>query len=293
MRAVLESAGRVAMAGTAMALARPVAAATALGGRWRVPILAYHQVAESGGYRWAVTPEAFAAHVRWLLDSGHRVIPLAALVGGGARAAVRDGVVLTFDDGHRGVLLHALPVLERHGLPATLFLTTGFVGAPEFPWVRPHLAPTADPDEYRPLDWDEVRALADSVFDLGSHSVSHAHLGRLSAPELEREVGESKARIEAATGRGVRFFAYPGGIGAYGDHDDRTRAALLRAGYQGAVVSEIGRNGRRADPFRLRRLGVEAGDSLALIRAKVVGAWSFVRAAQWAAHRALDDRAGY
>jgi peptidoglycan/xylan/chitin deacetylase (PgdA/CDA1 family) len=36
-------------------------------------------------------------------------------------------VVLTFDDGYRNNLTHALPVLKRHGAPATFFLATGHV----------------------------------------------------------------------------------------------------------------------------------------------------------------------
>ena len=42
------------------------------------------------------------------------------------RPAARPFVTLTFDDGYRDTLEHALPVLERHGAPFTLFVTTGF-----------------------------------------------------------------------------------------------------------------------------------------------------------------------
>lgn len=43
-------------------------------------------------------------------------------------------VVITFDDGYRDNHAIALPILRRHGLTATFFVTTGFVDQPQLPW---------------------------------------------------------------------------------------------------------------------------------------------------------------
>jgi peptidoglycan/xylan/chitin deacetylase (PgdA/CDA1 family) len=283
--------------GTSRALAVPARGLDRAARSSRVPILVYHQIAESGGpdgYPWRVTPAMFEAQMRHLAEEGRRVVSLAAFLE--ARADGRPlprAVVLTFDDGFRGVLLHAYPVLKRYGFTATLFLATGSMGQPDFPWVRPRLGRGEDPEEYRPLSWDEVRAIQGPVISLGSHTVTHPHLGHLTPSAARWELAESRRQIEAETGCRTVHFAYPGGIARYGDHTDATRAMLPEAGYTGAVVSEIGRNGRTADPLRLRRLSIGVEDSLSAFRAKVAGGHDWARALQWAAHRMLPDSSSY
>jgi len=68
---------------------------------------------------------------------------------------------------------------------------------------------------------------------------------------------------------------------------------LMATGYSAALVSEVGRNGPSADRFTLRRLGVGIDDSVAVFGAKVVGAYSWVRAVQAVGHRVLADAASY
>jgi hypothetical protein len=44
-------------------------------------------------------------------------------------------VALTFDDGYRDALEVVAPILARYGLPAILYLPTGYVGRGETQWV--------------------------------------------------------------------------------------------------------------------------------------------------------------
>ncbi len=100
-------------------------------------ILLYHCVSESLSDPFAlnVTPQHFAEHLEVLRKHG-RPLPLQQLI-----QMIRDGkrphrsVVVTFDDGYANNLHEAKPLLERHDVPATIFIATGQVGSErEFWW---------------------------------------------------------------------------------------------------------------------------------------------------------------
>jgi peptidoglycan/xylan/chitin deacetylase (PgdA/CDA1 family) len=100
-------------------------------------VLLYHRVATVPHDPWGlcVRPAHFEEHLAVL--ARRRVVgPLAELVAAvarGRRQARR--VVLTFDDGYAEVASRAVPALERHGLPATVFVTTDAIdGEREFWW---------------------------------------------------------------------------------------------------------------------------------------------------------------
>ena len=106
-------------------------------------ILLYHRVAREGHDPWGqcVAPEHFAEQMEVLAETA-QVVPLASLPDAiGAQRSSRPMVAITFDDGYLDNLLAAKPILERHGLPATVFLASGWLG------------------RERPFWWDELTRL--------------------------------------------------------------------------------------------------------------------------------------
>jgi peptidoglycan/xylan/chitin deacetylase (PgdA/CDA1 family) len=100
-------------------------------------VLLYHRVAEldADPQRLAVTAAAFEAHLD-ILRRGAAPLPLAELV-----RRAHDGslparaVAITFDDGYADNLAVAAPLLDRYGVPATVFIASGAVGdGREFWW---------------------------------------------------------------------------------------------------------------------------------------------------------------
>jgi len=244
-----------------------------------VNVLAYHWVDPDPGHRlrqWGVTPEEFESQMTALAERGYRVLSLQEVlqVVHGERPSPSKAVALTFDDGYRGLLDHALPVLERFGFRATFFLVSDRVGGTNA-WDAHHGdAPRAL------LTWDETARLVARGMEIGAHSRTHPFLPDLPDRALQDEVRRSKETIEDRLGRPVRFFAYPHGL-----LDERCRRSVMAAGYAGACSSEPGGNGRGTDPFVLRRTEISCHDS---VRSFAFKARTGFGARRWAGVRIRD-----
>jgi glycosyltransferase involved in cell wall biosynthesis/peptidoglycan/xylan/chitin deacetylase (PgdA/CDA1 family) len=99
-------------------------------------ILCYHRVGNTAcdPHSLTVTVERFAQHMEYLSRVGHP-IRLSQLVEGLRRGVVpRGAVVVTFDDGYASILNEAYPILKRHGIPVTIFVTSRYLGSNREIW---------------------------------------------------------------------------------------------------------------------------------------------------------------
>ncbi len=144
---------------------------------------------------------------------------------------------------------NALPTLRRLRIPATIFVCTDYAEDGR-PLAIPELDRVGLRDELRTLTWDELGELAhDELIDVGSHTVSHAHLPELADAELRAELNDSRHAIEDRLHRPSPFIAYP-----FGEEGPRVRAAARAAGYLGAFGAPG--TSLRLDPYRLPRTGL-------------------------------------
>src|SRR3954470_8233749 len=84
-------------------------------------VLTYHSLDESGSVI-SIRPDVFRRQMQTLAANGVKVVPLEDLF------AHPGAVAITFDDGFANLADHALPVLEHLGLPATIFVVSGYCG---------------------------------------------------------------------------------------------------------------------------------------------------------------------
>jgi len=99
------------------------------------PILSYHRVNDARDPFFDSLPTEVFEQQMSHVARHYRVFSVEELTDRLRRGGLpRNAVAITFDDGYRDNLTHAAPILSRHGLPATVFLATGFIGAAELPW---------------------------------------------------------------------------------------------------------------------------------------------------------------
>jgi peptidoglycan/xylan/chitin deacetylase (PgdA/CDA1 family) len=111
--------------------------------------------------------------------------------------------------------------------------------------------PEAPPEDYAPVTWTELRAMADAGIEIGAHTRTHCRLTRVGESQLHDELAGTKTRIEAMIDREVVSLCYPNG--APQDYDARVMRAAEQASYRSAVTAHF--DGKRGGLFDLRRHG--------------------------------------
>ncbi len=157
-------------------------------------VLEYHCVEEtpfSSAEELFVRPSELEDQIRALQEAGYRF----AFAGEVNPVCLRKTVCLTFDDGYRDNLTELVPILERTGAKATVFVVTDLIGFNEYF-----------------LTAEDLKTLAVCPYiEIASHGITHRDFLELTEEELEEELVTSKAQLEEITGREILSFSYPSG----------------------------------------------------------------------------------
>lgn len=227
-------------------------------------VLIYHGVARHAAPDHVAISE-FAAQMRWLTKS-YQIVSLRELGAAirGERNLPPRAVALTFDDGYANLQSEALPLLERLGLPCTIFVVPDRVGR-EAEW-----SDNREQELTRLLDWDALAAISRAGVEIGSHTLSHADLISLPEPQARREICESRHRIEQRLGCEVTSFCYP-----WARLSPQTVTWVQEAGYRVGCAGGWGMLHRADSLLRLKRIGVDPRDTLDDFETKLQGGFLF------------------
>jgi peptidoglycan/xylan/chitin deacetylase (PgdA/CDA1 family) len=205
------------------------------------PILLYHHISDDDPEnRYYVTLEDFRNQMETLLAWGYSTITAADLanfiIEGGVR--LNRPVVITFDDGFVDIFLNAFPIMKAMGFIGTIYIYVDHVGSRGY------------------LDAGQITTLAESGWEIGNHSMSHANLTQ-NHSKLEYEVEQSRTILEKMIGVNVNTFAYP-----YGEFDDFVIEYLRNSGYLAGMGLGLNYDHSIDSLYQLTRIEVQNDYSL-------------------------------
>lgn len=187
---------------------------------FHVPILVYHSVREpvpgmsAFDRQFEVTPAQFERQMAYLESEGYDAISFSELIEAfsGSFALPEHPVIITMDDSRENQFVNAVPILASHGLTATFYVFTNSIGRKGY------------------LTGEQIRLLHDEGYEIGSHTIYHPFLTRMSSVDGQNEeIRKSKEVLEALIDAPVTTFAHPFGL-----FDDVTIDLVASAGYSSA-----------------------------------------------------------
>ena len=229
----------------------------------RTTILAYHAIgacapADDPFNLW-VAREDFARQMAWLARH-RRVVPLDDLLTGDVGRG-RPAVAITFDDGYTSVLREAVPVLDDHGFPATMFVPTAFLGDRNR-WDPPQRC------DLSIVDGDGVREFERRGVRVESHGHAHLDMRSVRPDEVRSDLVASREAIERLVGRRPSLLAWP-----FRDGSPAAREVAREVGFRRAFSIDL----PDAGPFSSARVQVTPRDDDRVFALKTSGWWPRLR----------------
>jgi peptidoglycan/xylan/chitin deacetylase (PgdA/CDA1 family) len=231
--------------------------------RQPIPILVYHQIAEAprkgspfrGLY---VAPATFARQMAWLKRLGYTGLSMGGLMPYLLGECGGKVVGITFDDGYRNNLTHALPTLTRHGFSSTCYAVSGLLGKTNIWDESIGIAQTPLMDE------GEIRHWVAGGQEIGSHTHRHINLLEADEPGSREEMLMGKTGLESVTARPVEHFCYP-----YGNFSARHVELARGLGFATATTTQRSRCHAGMDLLQLPRVPVLRSTTLPVFWLKI------------------------
>ncbi len=184
-------------------------------------------------------------------------------------------IIITFDDAYEEIHSVVRPVLQKYGMPAVVFVV-GDLSIRESVWDKEFGT------VFKLLSEQQIIELKQDGFEIGSHSMTHPDLTKLSREEAWRELLRSRMLLEILLNSPVRSFAYP-----YGLLNDSIKKMASEAGYLFACAAYTGPPRFGSDLYEIRRIKIINTDNPLLFRLQLHPWYSFLRWLYWRTKRLM------
>lgn len=234
-------------------------------GQQRVIILLYHRVSDQYRDNVTVGIEQFDRHMAYVA-AHFTVVSLRQIVAGDIpRHARKPIIAVSFDDGYLDNYENAAPILVKHQVPCTFFISTEKIRDNQ-PFDHDIRALGFGLDN---MSWDQARQMRDWGLHFGSHTRNHVNLAEASDEVAHAELIGSLQDIRCELDQEQVFIAFP-----YGRHKHITTArteTIKELGYAACFSAYGGLNGPGMDLFNIRRVGVNWAFEQTALHARLRG----------------------
>lgn len=217
-----------------------------------IPVIVYHhigtprQTMSSADKSFFIEAEWLEKHLQYLQEHGFTTIHFSDIA-----AYFNDGtplpehpVIISFDDGWKNNFTRAFPLLQKYNMTATAFIPTNLVGKGTGPGTLGER-----------MTWDDIAALRDAGWEIGSHTLWHPYLTKTK--RAREEIFDSKKALEEKLGITVTTFAYPFGV-----YNASIEQLVKDAGYTTARSFSTGNGVTKENIFHIPTVRVYANIGL-------------------------------
>jgi peptidoglycan/xylan/chitin deacetylase (PgdA/CDA1 family) len=227
-------------------------------GSW-ASILMYHSVGENSAL-FTVPVTAFEKQLQYLVKQNYIVISLSELVSRiKNKKSLKKVVVLTFDDGYADNYEIVFPLLKKYNFSASIFVTTGMIGTISKDRTGAHL-PMLSVEQIKEMKQSEL-------VEFLPHGELHKKLHNASRDEAQKEITNSRIRLQAMLGEVPAIFAYPSG-----KYSEETLHILAEEGYFAACTVRPGLVRQGTPLLELPRNHIDSKTQFSEFRARLTAA---------------------
>ncbi len=202
-------------------------------------VLMYHMVSdhlnkdESKFNRLRVKPEEFEKQLKWLKQNNWNSYTLSELVK--LKEIPEKSVVITFDDGYEDNYKNAYPLLKKYNFKATIYIVLNRFGQ-NWATDKDLNQSSNELNSEKMLSNEQIKEMINSgLIEIGSHTLDHVNLPKLTKEEKEKQILESKKQIEDIFNIQCLSFAYP-----FGFFDNQDIEILQNSSYSNATTTVNG-----------------------------------------------------
>jgi len=231
----------------------------------RLPILMYHKVSEDKADGLTIPVGKLDQQLFFIREKGYTIITfeeLHRMISTGTPLSQKP-LILTFDDAYENFTTHAVPLLEKYNLKATVFVPVGYMGKTNI-WDRGE-EPILGPGILKELSKTDL-------IEIGLHSFLHRSYGDLAIEDINEDLANCINTLDFYKIHFVPVLAYP--FGGF-PKKDRTLLAQMKELFREYNLVFAVRIGNRInplpvrDPYELKRIDIKGTDSFFTFKIKL------------------------